>query len=143
MLTNYKLAFSFQLTHTTVDCTLGTLIFRMLFHLSTEYSSIAVVRAVQFNVLATFVVSSGDMINIVANLELCLAAILSVGAVDLQLTNPFTHLLLECGREILTATVRTGVVPSTPLVQAFLAEPLLAAVDKMRLAHNFHTNTAS
>ena len=73
------------------------------------------------------------MAVILTDLELSLAAMFLVGAVDLQLANPSCFLFEEDCGEVGTATVRAGLVVPTPFIEALLTEMLLAAVDQVGL----------
>ena len=57
----------------------------MCLHLPTKYFSCAVIGAVQFDIQTAITISGGEVFFTLLNLQHCLAAMLFVGAVHLQL----------------------------------------------------------
>ena len=90
-----ELILSYTVAQTAVDRSPGTLCLSVFLHLTSKYNSFAFIWAGQCDVQASIVVGSRDMVSILSYLELFLAAMLSVGAVDLQLSNLPAFLLQE------------------------------------------------
>ena len=93
MAASYDLIFSFNFAIFAVDEPLPTLFIKMCLHLSTKHFSLTLVRAVQLDIETAFIVARRDMLITLSHLEHCLAAMLSVRAVHLQLSNLPTLLL--------------------------------------------------
>lgn len=139
----YELVFSLHLTVTAQVRTFGTLLLDMPWRLTTEHLSRAVIRAGHLDIQTAFAIGGGKMISILTDLELCIAAMLFVGAVDLEFSDLPAGLLHENVGEVLAVTVRARLVLDLPFLKAAFAELLCTAVDQVRLTQHFCANRTS
>ena len=109
MITHYMLVFSLEVTVRAENGASGTLLLGVCLHLTTKELSFAIVWAVQFDVQTPFGISGGKVLLTLTDLEHCLAAMLSVGVVHLELHGFSPGLLHEHVSDACAAAVRTSV----------------------------------